>query len=105
MGLEIERKFLVVGEAWKDASEAVDFRQGYLSREKGRTVRIRVAGTRGFVTIKGPAKGYSRAEYEYEIPLLDAEEMLGLCEGPLIEKVRHHVHFAGFLWEVDEFRG
>lgn len=104
MPVEIERKFLVAGSEWKTATGTL-YRQGYLSRNAGRTVRIRVAGEKAFLTIKGITQGISRAEFEYEIPLADAEELLKLCDGPLIEKTRHLVVEAGTTWEVDEFHG
>jgi CYTH domain-containing protein len=104
MAIEIERKFLTVNDAWRSAS-AVYFCQGYLNRSKERTVRIRVAGELGFLTIKGASTGASRAEFEYEIPLADAKQLLALCDGPLIEKYRRNITFAGMLWEVDEFLG
>ena len=104
MATEIERKFLIVGDTWRSAP-AVYFCQGYLNRSKERTVRIRVAGEQGFLTIKGATSGASRAEFEYEIPLADAQQMLTLCDGPLIEKYRRKISYAGMLWEVDEFLG
>ncbi len=105
MGVEIERKFLVDKELWRPADAGTAFRQGYLSRERGRTVRVRRAGEKGFLTIKGEAKGLVRPEYEYEIPARDADELLTLCAGPLIEKRRHLVEHEGHTWEVDEFLG
>lgn len=104
MAIEIERKFLVVGDAWRSAP-AVYFCQGYLNRSKERTVRIRVAGEQGFLTIKGASTVASRAEFEYEIPLADAKQLLALCEGPLIEKYRRKISVEGMVWEVDEFLG
>lgn len=104
MAIEIERKFLIVGEGWRSAP-AVYFCQGYLNRSKERTVRIRVAGEQGYLTIKGATSGVSRAEFEYEIPLADAQQMLTLCDGPLIEKYRRKISYEGMLWEVDEFLG
>jgi adenylate cyclase len=104
MAIEIERKFLVSKDYWRSAP-AVYFCQGYLNTDKARTVRIRVAGEVGFITIKGKSQGASRAEFEYEIPLADAKQLLALCEGPLIEKYRRKIAFAGMLWEVDEFLG
>lgn len=104
MAIEIERKFLIVGDAWRSAP-AVYFCQGYLNRSKERTVRIRVAGEQGYLTIKGATSGVSRAEFEYEIPLADAQQMLTLCDGPLIEKYRRKISYEGMLWEVDEFLG
>lgn len=104
MAIEIERKFLVVSDAWRSAP-AVYFCQGYLNRSKERTVRIRVAGEQGFLTIKGANKGASRAEFEYEVPLADAKHMLMLCEGPLIEKYRRKISYQAMVWEIDEFLG
>jgi len=104
MAIEIERKFLVVGDAWRVAP-AVFYSQGYLNRDKTRTVRVRIAGEQAFLTIKGVSVGASRAEFEYPIPLEDARELLALCEQPLIEKYRRKILHEGFLWEVDEFLG
>ena len=105
MGTEIERKFLVTGAGYKDGTAGDLYRQGYLSTAKERTVRVRTAAGKGFITVKGPTVGFSRSEFEYEIPLRDAEEMMRLCEGFLVEKVRHRVSEAGLTWEVDEFLG
>lgn len=102
---EIERKFLVASNAWRGQAEGVTYRQGYLSRRPGRTVRVRTAGAEAFLTIKGANQGNIRLEFEYAIPLSEAEEMLALCEGPLIEKTRFKIPHAGHLWEVDEFHG
>lgn len=104
MGIEIERKFLVSGEGWR-VGEPVLFRQGYLNRDKHRTVRVRLAGSVGVLTVKGVSFGMTRAEYEYTIPRSDALEMLDLCEGPLIEKKRWLVPIGNMTWEVDEFLG
>jgi len=104
MPIEIERKFLVIGDDWRDA-EAVYYSQGYLSRAKERTVRVRVAGDQAFLTIKGISTGASRAEFEYEIPPTDGRELLALCEQPIIEKYRRKIFPAGYQWEVDEFLG
>lgn len=104
MAIEIERKFLVTGDAWRSA-EPVYFSQGYLNRDKARTVRVRIAGERAFLTIKGLTQGVSRAEFEYAIPVEDARQLLAICEQPLIEKNRRKIPFAGFVWEVDEFLG
>jgi adenylate cyclase len=106
MAQEIERKFIVDAKKWRRPPDGVRYRQGYLSTVKERTVRIRTAGDRGFLTIKGANVGAVRAEYEYEIPLADANEMLDrLCERPLIEKTRYRVPHDGMVWEVDEFDG
>ena len=105
MGTEIERKFLVKEGAWREAS-ATRYRQGYLSTVKERTVRVRTISDKGYLTIKGITVGASRAEFEYEIPVADAEEMLDtLCEKPLIEKNRYKVVDGALTWEVDEFFG
>lgn len=104
MATEIERKFLVNGTAWRQP-HPVQFRQGYLNRDRERTVRVRVAGEQAFLTIKGLTQGISRAEFEYAIPVSDAEQLLQLCQGPLIEKARHVVVVNGTTWEVDEFFG
>jgi adenylate cyclase len=104
MAVEIERKFLVVGDDWR-AAPAVFYSQGYLNRDKARTVRVRIAGEEAFLTIKGISVGASRAEFEYPIPLWDARELLALCEQPLIEKNRRKILYEGFVWEVDEFLG
>ena len=104
LATEIERKFLVTGDAWRQ-TPGTRFSQGYLNRDKERTVRVRVAGDRAFLTVKGLTHGASRAEFEYEIPLADGEAMLALCDGPLVEKVRHVLTHAGHVWEVDEFLG
>lgn len=106
MGIEIERKFLVQGDGWRQGPERQRrLSQGYLSRDPARTVRVRVAGEQAFLTIKGQTRGASRAEFEYPIPLSDAQALLGLCDGPLVDKTRHLVEVAGHLWEVDEFHG
>jgi adenylate cyclase len=104
MAIEIERKFLVIGNEWRDAP-AVFYSQGYLNRDKARTVRVRIAGEQAFLTVKGLSEGMSRVEFEYEIPLADARALLRLCEQPLIEKYRRKIPFAGFVWEIDEFLG
>lgn len=106
MGKEIERKFLVKSEDWKELAKGIVYRQGYLSTVKERTVRVRTIGNSGFLTIKGITVGATRREYEYEISTSDADEMLDeLCEKPLIEKKRYKIEFAGLIWEVDEFFG
>lgn len=104
MPIEIERKFRVTGTAWRMA-DGQRICQGYLNRDQHRTVRVRVAGAQAFLTIKGVTTGATRAEFEYAIPLADAEALLALCDGPLIDKVRHRVEHGGLLWEIDEFLG
>jgi CYTH domain-containing protein len=102
---EIERKFLVEGDEWRALGSGEVFRQGYLSTVKERTVRIRTVGEGAWITVKGLTVGATRSEFEYPIPLSDAEQMLELCEQPIIEKTRHVVEFRGLRWEVDEFHG
>lgn len=107
MGLEIERKFLVRNPAWREMAETgVVYAQGYLTRDVGRSVRVRVAGEKGFLTIKSATTGISRREYEYEIPVSEAWELLNhLCYQPLIKKTRYRIPQAPVVWEVDEFGG
>ena len=106
MGEEIERKFLVKKEIWRDQPKKGQvYRQGYLNSVKERTVRIRIVNDEGYLTVKGLTRGATRLEFEYEIPVEDAEELLGLCEKPLIEKMRHKIEYGSFIWEVDEFFG
>ncbi|MFG6431249.1 CYTH domain-containing protein [Roseateles sp. LYH14W] len=106
MGIEIERKFLVTGDGWRaQAATQTRFSQGYLSRDPARTVRVRIAGEAAFLTIKGATQGATRAEFEYDIPLADAQALLALCDGPVVEKIRHLCPHEGVTWEVDEFLG
>lgn len=106
MGVEIERKFLLQGDAWRGLGQAVLLRQGYLSSARERVVRVRIEGEQAMLTIKGANVGATRGEWEYPIPLADAVELLdGLCEQPLIEKYRHRIEHAGMVWEIDEFLG
>lgn len=105
MATEIERKFLVTSDLWREGAEGTPMRQGYLCRQSGKTVRVRISGQRALLTVKGPSHGLSRPEFEYEIPLPDGFELLGLCEGPLIEKIRYRVLVEGLVWEIDEFSG
>lgn len=106
MGKEIERKFLVRDMRWKESAQGALLRQGYLSSQAERTVRVRIEGELAMLTIKGPSSGAVRAEWEYAIPLADAQAMLDdLCERPIIEKCRYRIPYQGMTWEVDEFRG
>lgn len=107
MGVEIERKFLVVDDGWRAAVQTeTHIVQGYLHSGEKATVRVRIAGERAFLTIKGRTKGISRSEFEYEIPVTDAELMVeDLVSGPVIDKVRHVVDEGGRHWEVDVFAG
>ncbi|MBO5445057.1 MAG: CYTH domain-containing protein [Muribaculaceae bacterium] len=106
MGLEIEYKYLVKNTNFKAMAESsLRIRQGYLSRNPERVVRVRTKGDRGYLTVKGKNHGASRLEFEYEIPFEDAEKMLSLCEGQLLDKIRYLVPYEGHVWEVDEFLG
>jgi adenylate cyclase len=104
MATEIERKFLVTGDGWK-AAPADAYAQGYLNRDPQRTVRVRIARGGAWLTIKGANRGAVRAEFEYEIPVADAEQLLALCDGPLVRKLRRVVVHEGATWEIDEFLG
>jgi len=106
MGVEIERKFLVKDDQWRRFGPGVRYRQGYLTTEIERTVRVRVVGNKGFLTIKGKTRKSKRNEFEYEIPIKDARWMLDvLCKKPLIEKIRYTIKYKGLIWEIDEFLG
>ena len=106
MGKEIERKYLIKDDIWRKDASGTTYRQGYLSTVKERTVRVRTIDDKGFLTIKGITIGATRREYEYEIPMADANEMLDeLCEKPIIEKTRFKISHAGLTWEIDEFAG
>lgn len=105
MGIEIERKFLVRGDAWRALATGIQVRQGYLCTDPGRSVRVRLVGGQAFLTVKGAGDGAARPEYEYEIPAADAQDLLGLCMPPLIDKTRYVVPLGGLAWEVDEFHG
>jgi CYTH domain-containing protein len=104
--LEIERKFLVKSSDWLTGHRGTVYKQGYLSTEASRTVRIRLEGEKGKLTIKGKKKGIAGIEFEYSIPKNDAEFLLkSLCKKPIIEKIRYKIKFGGFIWEVDIFSG
>lgn len=109
MALEIERKFLLQGDAWREllrqSGSTVLLRQGYLSTARERVVRVRTAGEQAFLTIKGKNQGIARAEWEYPIPLEEANEMLAICAPALIEKYRSTLVVDGLTWEIDEFLG
>jgi len=107
MATEIEHKFLIRDDRWHQQVErSVRMRQGYLTSDARCSVRVRVAGGQGFLNIKSGTLGIQRSEYEYPIPLAEAEEILDtLCEKPLLEKTRHFIHFGEHVWEIDEFAG
>ncbi len=106
MAVEIERKFLVKNDRWRSLATGQIYCQGYIPTTPGSTVRVRIIGEQGYLTIKGPSEGTSRAEFEYPIPLKDAKELLEtLCQRPLIEKKRYKIPIDDLIWEVDEFLG
>lgn len=107
MGIEIERKFLLRNDDWRaEADTGTEFRQGYLHADANIAVRVRSAGDAAWLTIKGGSDGISRREFEYAVPVADAQEMLAhLCRRPLIEKRRHHVRRGKHVWEIDVFAG
>ena len=107
MPREIERKFLVTGDFRQDACDSFRLVQGYISTDPDRTVRVRIKGEQGFLTIKGrsSADGLSRYEWEKEIPLAEARELMALCGPEVIDKTRYLVPFGGHTYEVDEFYG
>lgn len=107
MNVEIERKFLVHKNLWKEIGkpEGVFIQQAYLLKEVEKNVRIRLKGEQGFLTIKGKTENLSRPEFEYEIPVEDAKKMIELFGKDIIEKIRYHITFEQYLWEVDVFFG
>ncbi|AZN37338.1 CYTH domain-containing protein [Iodobacter ciconiae] len=105
MAIEIERKFLLNGDDWRsEVQQSSRIAQGYLSSDPERVVRVRLRDNQGFITIKGKTAGIERLEFEYEIPVADAEALLKLCPNTL-DKTRHLIDFAGHIWEIDEFHG
>ncbi len=113
MAIEIERKFLVVGDDWrKHAHKVVPMAQGYLNDlatvdagSMHASVRVRIAGHQGYLNLKSRELGRSRQEFDYPIPADDARALLALCVGGVIDKRRHYIDHAGHLWELDEFIG
>lgn len=106
MAKEIERTFLVVDDSYKDkAINVIHILQGYLNRDPERTVRVRIADERAYLTIKGKNIGNVREEFEYEIPLQDGHQILRLCSGRILDKTRYLVPFRNHIWEVDEYHG
>ena len=106
MGLEIERKFLVVSEAWRSHDSGLACRQGYLAVGPPVSVRVRIMGDRAWINVKQSTLAVSRAEFEYEIPVDEAAAMLDKhCDGRIVEKTRYLVKHEGATWEVDEFHG
>lgn len=107
MAIEIEHKFLLADDSWRQlVNHSVEYKQGYLSSEPTTSIRVRTCGNQAWLNIKSATIGNSRHEYEYEIPITDANEILTkLCHKPLIEKTRHFVNIAQHCWEIDEFYG
>ncbi len=107
MAVEIEKKYLVINDLWKKVNpRAHRCKQGYIMADPSCSIRVRLTDERAFLAIKKQKKGLARWEFEYEIPMSDAEEMLNnLCTSPLIEKARYLVPFAGHIWEIDVFAG
>lgn len=106
MAKEIERKFLLREKDFVRTLTGTRLEQGYIATVRGVTVRVRIAGEQAFLTIKGKSSGISRDEYEYEIPVVEAEAMLrDLCEAPTVKKIRYRTEHAGLVWEIDEFLG
>lgn len=107
MGIEIEHKFLIADDSWRQAADAgVTIKQGYLIGAKQASVRVRIEGGKASLNIKSATLGVRRQEFEYAIPMEDAQSLLStLCEKPFIEKVRYLVYYAGKKWEIDVFEG
>lgn len=106
MALEIERKFLVVNDRWREHVTAkLEFTDGLLSRDADKKVRVRCFSDRATLTVKSRASGMRREEFEYEIPVADAKAMMRLCGEMVIERTRHLVPWLGHTWEVDVFHG
>ena len=107
MAIEIERKFLVRDDSWRAVAEAgIHYRQGYLGSDPQCSVRVRIAAERAWLSVKSATSAIRRLEYEYPIPLADAQEMLDtLCSGPQVEKTRFLVRHQRHVWEVDVFAG
>ncbi len=107
MAIEIEHKFLLANDEWrKHIQKSIAYKQGYLSSQPTSSIRVRIAGNQAWLNIKSATIGTHRLEFEYGIPIHDAEEIIStLCRKPLIEKIRHFVPYGGFIWEIDEFKG
>jgi len=107
MALEVEHKFLLANDGWRnEIDHSVHYKQGYLSSSPLSSVRVRISDTHAWLNIKSATIGTHRQEFEYEIPLSDANDILeALCHKPLVEKMRHFVRHEGHVWEIDEFMG
>ena len=107
MGLEIERKFLVINEKWKTSvTQTIRIRDGLIANNNGHKARVRIANAQATIALKSRRRGTTRSEFEYTIPLSDAEDIMRvMCDGPILEKVRHCVPYAGVIWNVDVYGG
>jgi len=107
MGVEIERKYLVDHEQWQQLEKprGTPFKQGYLLNEENRTIRVRMTDEHGYITLKGPTQGFSRKEYEYTIPVSEAQELIANFALTTVQKTRYCIDYAGKTWEVDVFEG
>lgn len=106
MSIEIERKFLVLDDSYKEGATPVRIVQGYICSSEEKVVRVRIKGERAYLTLKDSTVGFSRHEFEYQIPAADARTMIDtMCDGEVIDKTRWVVDFGGYTWEVDEFHG
>ncbi len=105
MPIEIERKFLLKNDSWRPGAGGSEYRQGYLAADAERSVRVRQSGQKAWLAVKGAGEGIARLEFEYEIPVADAEELLKLCRPTIIEKTRYLLRQGKHCWEIDEFHG
>lgn len=105
MNIEIERKFLLKNDNWREGAVGVHYKQAYLNEKGDNTVRVRIEGEKAKLTIKGKSSNISRLEFEYDIPMADAEALFSLAKTPIVEKYRYKIMYAGNCWEVDEFLG
>jgi CYTH domain-containing protein len=105
MNIEIERKFLLKNDNWREGAVGVHYKQAYLNEKGDNTVRVRIEGDKAKLTIKGKSSNISRLEFEYDIPMEDAEALFSLAKTPIVEKYRYKIMYAGNCWEVDEFLG
>lgn len=105
MNIEIERKFLLLNNLWKSGAIGVHYKQAYLNEKGDNTIRVRIEGNQAKLTIKSKATNISRMEFEYDIPMEDAEKLFLIAKTPAVEKYRYKIEYAGNIWEVDEFLG
>jgi len=105
MNIEIERKFLLLNNLWKSEAVGVHYKQAYLNEKGDNTIRVRIEGKQAKLTIKSKATNISRMEFEYDIPMEDAEKLFLIAKTPAVEKYRYKIEYAGNIWEVDEFLG